>query len=255
MKMKSILKISLLFAGIIVNFFLGDGRKAEAYAGSEGILPALADTPFVKIPHKAFEIPCEACHTTDSWKPLKKNIEFDHGRTGFILRGTHNVTSCSGCHAGGKFNATVRECSACHTDAHQGQLGTDCQRCHNEDAWAPSIFSHNDQTFLMIGAHRGLDCADCHKNLSTFKMPNINDCADCHRAAGVSPQHSQYEMLGDCRACHSNNAWNDYPHFDGWFTLTSHHRVTCERCHKNAPNYQTYTCRDCHGFDQQGQGD
>jgi hypothetical protein len=211
-----------------------------------GFLPALSDTPYVKIPHKAFQIPCESCHTTDSWTVLKKQIEFDHTQTGFILRGAHVTTGCANCHGEGRFNTSVRECYACHHEPHQGQLGTDCQRCHNTDAWTPSIFTH-DQTFFMMGAHRGLDCADCHRNLMTYKMPNVNNCADCHNPRVTVPRHSQYEMLGDCRACHSLDAWNDYPHLDTWFLLTGNHRLSCESCHWSAPaSYITYNCSRCH---------
>jgi len=212
------------------------------------------DTPFVKIPHKTFDVPCEACHTTESWKILKTKIDFDHGKTGFALRGAHQLTSCTQCHAGGKFNESVRECYICHNDPHQKQLGVDCERCHNENAWAPSIFVHDDQTFFMFGAHKGVDCGACHKNLITFKMPNVNECGDCHVAIGAMTDHNQYKAIGDCLACHNLNGWGNYPHLDEWFSLTGHHRQNCERCHKQTPNYTTYTCRDCHDFDHKGQG-
>lgn len=213
------------------------------------------DTPFVKIPHKTFAIPCEACHTTESWKLLKSTVDFDHTKTGFVLRGAHAATSCAGCHRGGLFNATVRECLACHPEPHRGQLGADCQRCHSEEAWVPSRFVHDEQSFVFLGPHRALDCADCHHDLLTFKMPDINRCADCHRATGVQPAHAQWELLGDCSACHSQSAWDAYPHYDGWFSLTGHHRRSCETCHRQAPDYSTYTCRECHRFDHKGGDD
>ncbi len=239
----------MLTSGDDVNHTLTTVLKTPSVYG------ALADTPYVKIPHKNFEIPCESCHTTESWKILKKDIEFDHSRTGFALKGVHKTTSCTQCHSEGRFNTTARPCYTCHADVHQGQLGQDCERCHTEEAWVPSTFTHTDQTFVMVGAHKALDCADCHKDLITFKMPNIQDCGDCHRPIGATSKHREYEQMGDCRLCHSLTAWDDYPHYDGWFSLRGHHRRSCETCHKDAPNYTTYTCRDCHDFDHRGDGD
>lgn len=249
-------KLIILFfiAGSWRGLFEAPSAVSEVPASHAVISTAMADTPFVKVQHKQFEFPCEACHTTDSWKVIKPRIDFDHTRTGFALRGAHERANCQSCHAGGKFNASVRECAVCHKEPHQGELGPDCERCHNEEAWAPSTFNHNDQVFIMIGGHRGLDCADCHRNLMTFKMPNVNQCSDCHKVIGAPPQHAQWEALGDCLSCHSMNAWNDYPHLDEWFALIGHHRRSCETCHKNIPNYTTYTCRDCHDFDHKGQG-
>lgn len=221
---------------------------------SSSLASLLPDTPRVNIPHKTFDVPCEACHTTESWKILKPDIDYDHARTGFPLIGAHLQIACSACHAGGKFSATVRECYMCHADPHQAELGVDCERCHNETAWAPSIFTHDDQTFFMTGAHKGLDCASCHKNLITFKMPAIRECGDCHVPLGATTDHTRYKIFGDCLACHNLNAWDNYPHLDEWFSLTGHHRRSCETCHRQAPNYSTYTCRECHDFDHKGEG-
>lgn len=220
----------------------------NAQASSGNVTTALSDTPFVKIPHKQFEFPCEVCHTTDSWKVIKSQLNFDHVRTGFPLRGAHERANCQGCHSGGKFNTSIRECAVCHKEPHQGELGSDCERCHNEEAWAPSTFNHNDQIFLMIGAHRGLDCADCHRNLITYKIPNVNQCADCHKVIGAPPRHTQWEAEGgDCIACHNMNAWDDYPHLDAWFSLTGHHRQSCETCHKDGHAFLIpAVCTDCH---------
>ncbi len=213
---------------------------------------ARVDTPVVNVPHRQLQLPCDACHTTESWTLLKTTIAFDHEKTGFPLRFAHASRACSECHSGGRFNRSVRECQSCHRDAHQGQLGFDCERCHTEAAWSPSIFMHDAQTFFMTGAHRGLDCASCHKNLTTFRMPNVNACGDCHVPVGAMTDHNRYKAIDDCFGCHSLNAWDDYPHLDEWFSLTGHHRRSCERCHKQIPNYTTYTCRDCHSFDQKG---
>ncbi|MBL7959583.1 hypothetical protein JNL27_05020 [bacterium] len=243
----------LMMAALIFSSFYGPSSTYSAYASSADIMISVSDTPFVKIPHRQFEFPCEVCHTTDSWKVIKSQIAFDHTRTGFPLLGAHERANCQGCHGGGLFNTSVRECAVCHKEPHQGELGPDCERCHNETAWTPSTFNHNDHIFIMIGAHRGLDCADCHRNLMTFKMPNVNQCSDCHKVIGAPPQHAQWEALGDCLACHTMNSWDDYPHLDEWFSLTGHHRRSCETCHKNAPNYTTHSCRDCHRFDTKDQ--
>ena len=46
-------------------------------------------------------VQCDHCHTTDSWKldiQGLKDKPFDHGWTGFPLRGRHAQTACMGCH-------------------------------------------------------------------------------------------------------------------------------------------------------------
>jgi len=239
---------TIVIALVYVCMFGSGGVRLERIE----VLASPVDTPLVKIPHNSLSLPCEGCHTTESWKILKATIEFDHTTTGFPLRSSHASATCSRCHSGGRFNQTVRLCQSCHADPHQRQLDSDCERCHTESAWSPSIFTHDEQTFFMTGAHRGLDCASCHKNLTTFRMPNVNSCGDCHVPVGAMTDHNRYKAIDDCFACHTLNAWDNYPHLDEWFSLVGHHRRSCERCHKQIPNYTTYTCRDCHDFDQKG---
>lgn len=223
------------------------------YGGDSVPRAQTADTPFVKVPHRPQSIACNACHSEDSWKNLKPSIEFDHNKTGFALRGAHGKAPCAACHANGQFGSAIRECSACHQDPHQSQLGLDCRQCHTEQAWIPSTFRHSGQVMIMTGAHRGLDCGECHNNLRTFALPNIHDCSDCHKVTG--PSHQRYRGFGDCRACHDQENWNDFPHYDGWLPLLGHHRVSCEDCHPQSPtNYKTTNCSLCHGSRIPGQG-
>jgi hypothetical protein len=147
---------------------------------------------------------CAACHTTTSFHD--RALPFDHGATGFALRGAHAHADCAACHPrtapdrdGHVFApAAGRACADCHEDPHLGQFrrdgarAADCAACHDEDsAFATVRFDHDrDSRFPLEGAHRGLACNSCHRRYPVagtdrvvvrYKPLGVS-CADCHGA-------------------------------------------------------------------------
>lgn len=138
---------------------------------------------------------CTVCHSVNSWH----NIRFDHGVTGWELKGAHLQQACRACHfpevSPGKviqrFTGMGKECIACHTDVHSGQFNregkTDCTRCHGAESWIPTVFDHNTARFVLDGKHKDVACVKCHYLVSegnlTYRKYKFEDisCESCHR--------------------------------------------------------------------------
>lgn len=139
---------------------------------------------------------CEQCHTPEVWA----EVNFDHVRTGFELSGKHKSTSCNGCHVpeepmeqGKKivFTGLKTDCAGCHDNIHERQFEvegiTDCKRCHGVIAWKPSQFDHQTARFKLEGAHKNVECRECHKDelvegkvVVKYRLEQF-ECASCHQ--------------------------------------------------------------------------
>jgi hypothetical protein len=86
---------------------------------------------------------CDSCHTPSDWF----RVQFRHASTGFPLRGSHRLASCSTCHATG-FAGTPTQCRSCHdrekpNDAlHRDPLTSQCDSCHRPYDWDFVRFPH-----------------------------------------------------------------------------------------------------------------
>lgn len=138
---------------------------------------------------------CDQCHVPDAWSA----VVFDHQQTAFELEGKHESISCVSCHTPdqGKppegvisFLGLTESCTACHENIHQQQFEidgvTDCRRCHVFEAWAPSNFDHNTARFVLEGAHKEVNCRECHKEeriegraVVKYRLEKF-ECIDCH---------------------------------------------------------------------------
>jgi hypothetical protein len=49
----------------------------------------LQDQASTRSPHGNLSVPCQACHTNMSWKPIRAAPDFDHNKTSYPLRGMH----------------------------------------------------------------------------------------------------------------------------------------------------------------------
>ncbi len=148
--------------------------------------------------HKSFsifdnrnEINCETCHTTERWSL----ISFDHSKTKFQLIGKHINTSCAKCHFSDvklphKFVAVSQSCESCHADKHNGQFiakyKNDCSVCHTPVSWMVDNFDHSKTRFIIDGAHKKVECYECHKikekegkKIIQYKFDDIS-CKSCH---------------------------------------------------------------------------
>ncbi|MGA7906096.1 MAG: hypothetical protein WCA16_01720, partial [Candidatus Sulfotelmatobacter sp.] len=136
-------------------------------------------------PHGNLNIPCQNCHTTQGWKPIRAVPEFDHNQTRYPLRGMHQSVTCSQCHIKPVFTNVGLRCQDCHADIHKRQLGANCEQCHTVRGWMVSITQiqeHNNR-FPLTGAHAAVDCDSCHKGAANSKFQTMStDCYSCHAA-------------------------------------------------------------------------
>ena len=213
---------------------------------------ALAQTS----PHGAVRIPCQACHTTDSWK-MRPDASFDHTQTGFSLEGQHVAVACADCHQSLKFQGTSQRCASCHTDVHKSQLGANCQRCHTTTTWkiTDMIQRHQQTRFPLLGKHALLNCQDCHNNTGVNQYVGTpTTCIGCHRTDyqnTSNPAHAAAGFSTDCVQCHKISAmeWGTgFDHMMTAFPLTGAHRAApCASCHTGSVFKSTgKDCYVCH---------
>ncbi len=202
-----------------------------------------------------FPTDCEACHDTRSWE----GAEFDHNQI-FRLTGAHRSLDCEDCHSDG-FQGTPTECYGCHQqdyentdDPNHAQAGfpTDCEGCHTTSTWEGAEVDHN-QFFPLTGAHRTLDCQECH---SDGFEGTPTDCWSCHRSDYNSTNDPDHQAAGfpqDCEVCHNTSSWEgaDFSQHDNQFfpIFSGRHRgewSSCSQCHTNPGNFSVFSCFECH---------
>ena len=140
-------KLSLVIMSLLVLVFLS--------------VPVMADSPH----GKGFNLNCDLCHNSNSWKLDKKIYAFNHNKTAFPLSGQHQVVDCRACHPTLVFSEAKTACVDCHTDMHNQTVGPDCARCHTTKSWIVENVTeiHQRSRFPLVGAHRNTDCTNCHK--------------------------------------------------------------------------------------------
>ncbi len=215
-------------------------------------------------PHGALDIPCQNCHTSIGWKPIRAVPEFDHNHTKFPLRGMHESVTCTQCHTRPVFSNTPTRCSDCHADIHKRQFGANCEQCHSVKGWKVQIeqIKQHQNRFPLLGAHAVTDCDACHKSAALSKYSTMpTDCYSCHAAdfkAAVNPNHVTGNFSTSCDRCHGFDNWLNakFDHSATGFPLTGLHTVPprqCADCHKNNNfNLTNTTCVSCHLSDFTG---
>jgi hypothetical protein len=207
-------------------------------------------------PHGDIKFPCEACHTTDSWK-MRTDASFDHSKTGFPLEGQHRIAACAGCHQKLKFEGVSPACSTCHTDVHKSELGSNCVRCHSTQAWkiTDMIQRHQLTRFPLLGRHATLDCQSCHAAASNYQYTGAPlMCYGCHMSDFENSSNPNHRFAGfstTCESCHkvSSFTWGTgFDHSATSFPLTGAHiMASCSLCHKSGSFASTPTdCSTCH---------
>lgn len=194
---------------------------------------------------------------------------FDHGRSGFELRGRHASLRCNDCHKRDLVRAAdVREeknvnldrthlglstrCVDCHADPHRGQFARqvetgDCAACHDETRWKPARLDHAATRFALNGRHANVACAKCHYTETPagervaagaapgpgafvrYRPLEFATCGACH----TDPHQNRFG--NDCARCHTPDSWQRFTAFDHAqtrFALEAKHaRVACDKCH------------------------
>ena len=185
---------------------------------------------------------CAACHTSQAWE----EATFDHGQSAFPLDGAHRDVACGDCHQDAIFAGTPTDCYACHQedDIHEGRLGQDCAACHTSQAWEEVTFDHGQSAFPLDGAHREVDCRDCHQDAVFAGTPA--DCIGCHE----EPAYHAGLFDRDCAACHNPAAWSPAEFVQAHRFPFDHGEAgvsPCAACHPD--RLAAYTCYECHEHD------
>ena len=202
---------------------------------------------------------CERCHNQSTFHSAAFDLA-RHQQTRFALTGAHLAVACNDCHkpaAKGRndsFHFDSLSCTTCHADPHKGQFAarmsvvdargkpSGCEACHSTKTWTDvSRFDHSSTGFVLTGAHRGVDCASCHRppNLERTLL-NVNfkaaptQCEDCHEEV----HGLQFARAGvsRCAECHATGKWKPslIDHDKTRFPLKGgHQNVRCGACHKD----------------------
>ncbi len=229
---------------------------------------------------------CERCHGESVWKPPLRKQDFDHNDkrdAAMPLEGSHADVSCAKCHPKSLFNLEAKDpdsCGNCHDSPHDDHLfgKRDCGWCHSPTykALEKFRFDHDARTKFDLGAHRKLDCYECHTKKLGEKKPDrtcegchVKDnkhgdrfkefgsppaCAVCHPSTSWKPtafnhdKKTRFKLTGrhdevDCRACHRGKKPDDFERFDA-------KRVGCMGCHQHKDvhdgQWKDSQCTDCH---------
>jgi hypothetical protein len=227
---------------------------------------------------------CEKCHDGASFKMTSYSLAL-HQKSNFPLTGGHIAIACNDCHkapSGTKvipYHFTQLACTTCHEDVHHGQFAErmtahdasgksfGCTVCHSTREWKDlTKFNHDTTRFPLLGSHRAVMCAACHRppNLElTMRHVDFTNtperCVDCHD----NPHADQFgERAKHCDSCHNSNKWRPslFDHEKAGFPLKGgHENVACAACHTlkkevNGKEVLFYNptpkkCEACHGGD------
>ncbi|MCY1721078.1 hypothetical protein OU798_12040 [Prolixibacteraceae bacterium Z1-6] len=216
---------------------------------------------------------CAECHGEHFGRDFQitrfDKESFDHNLTGYQLEGKHRKITCVDCHKsaliqekisqkkGETFLGLGTECLACHTDFHQNTLSANCTSCHNQNTFRPATgFNHSTTKFALIGKHKALECAACHKTsqktgkeFQQFAGIEFESCTSCHKDV------HENKFGNDCRKCHNEFSFNEvksisrFNHNQTDFPLLGKHQsVNCKTCHKTSLTkaLKHTRCTDCH---------
>ncbi len=193
------------------------------------------------------------------------------------------MSKCTQCHDIGS-KVSNDKCLVCHKeiktliDRNEGYhvsvdvKGKDCARCHSDHhgrnfdmvRFDEKNFNHNLAGYELTGAHKRIDCRQCHKadyvgdnNLKKRSQTFLGlqqQCSSCH-------QDVHQKTLGnDCAKCHTTEKFTPaakFNHDKSAFALLGKHKtVQCLECHqkeiKNGQEFQRFAdvpfknCNSCH---------
>jgi hypothetical protein len=127
-----------------------------------------------------------------------------------------------------------------------------------------SQFDHSKTAFPLLGKHRAVDCAACHRS-GDFKAPVAHTfCADCHRPDPHSGQFAKRKDGDKCESCHTVEGFKPakftvQDHASSGYPLEgAHFKVACSACHIPAGKATKFKikfaqCTDCHKDTHAGQ--
>jgi hypothetical protein len=225
---------------------------------------------------------CQACHVGLTFKTSNYTLAL-HQKSTFPLTGGHLAVACIDCHkpnaalGTAAYHFSPLTCTSCHEDIHKGQLAArmarldakgntlGCLACHSTKEWHDlTKFDHDATGFALVGSHRAVACADCHRppqmertllHVNFTQAPKL--CNECHE----NPHGDQFGVkANDCSSCHNSNEWKPslFDHEKAGFSLKGgHQNVACAACHTNKRivagvpilfyKPTTKACEACHG--------
>ncbi len=204
---------------------------------------------------------------------------FDHSKTGFVLRQVHATLKCEQCHVDGIFKNTPKDCAGCHNTGTRvaalpkpiNHIPTTfpCDTCHISAAsFLIKSFTHVTITGQCETCHNGQSLGVVSKPANHF--PTQSPCAYCHKNTSTflsyQVDHVANGYIGNCFQCHGGPAGEPgpigtYPGVVSYnaathFPLTSFGTTPpdCNACHTG---YSTFlgatfahtpgsTCTSCH---------
>ena len=217
-----------------------------------------AQSQRTRSPHGNLEIACQNCHASESWKPVRAVLEFDHNRqTQYPLLGAHKKVTCATCHVTPVFREAAQSCSSCHADIHRRQFGSSCEGCHTVQGWRiqPESIRYHANRFPLAGAHAAATCESCHRGAASATFVGLSTaCVSCHASEYASARAIDHRAAGfstRCEGCHTMSRWSNpgsqslFNHSASTsFPLTGVHASTsCTQCH--AGNRFAGTPKDC----------
>lgn len=219
-----------------------------------------ADTHRGQFAEAPYRNRCEQCHNESSFKPSLFTL-VKHQERPFVLTGGHIAVPCIDCHKAAAPGQKVAyhfvhlSCTTCHSDPHKGEFAqrmkvvaaggraAGCEACHSTKTWHDlTRFDHDSTRFQLIGTHRAVECAGCHRppNMErTLLHVNFSlapeKCEECHE----DPHGGQFARGGretSCAECHNAMKWRPslFDHEKTIFALKGAHKdVRCGACHAN----------------------
>ncbi|MEZ4910822.1 MAG: cytochrome c3 family protein [Saprospiraceae bacterium] len=217
------------------------------------------------------------------WLHLTSVGQLSPGKLSKYHSHLEGLSNCTKCHDLGN-QISEQKCLNCHEliqtrvqqnkgyHASNAVKGKKCTECHSEHhgvgfemvRFDKKMFDHNLTGYLLQGAHKSVNCSDCHKpaNIENIAIKlNSNTylgltptCISCHEDAHKN-------TLGkDCKKCHNEEKFVPASRFDHnktEFPLTGGHKgIECISCHKisqeQAKKFQNFAglkannCNDCH---------
>jgi Class III cytochrome C family len=245
-------------------FLTGFAFAAAVFTGA-ALLSQERATPAAN-PHGPISVPCENCHTSAGWTPLRRPLLFDHtAHTGFPLVQSHKGIDCAGCHRDLRFSHVGSACADCHEDPHRRELGFDCERCHTTAGWENRrniLEVHTQALFPLTGAHVTVECTACHATAPDRYFGAPRECIACHQddlARAVSPPHNGFPR--ECETCHTTTTFEgaNFPNHDQFFPIFSgpHRNAwdSCTDCHTSPNNFRVFSCITCHEHNREEMDD
>lgn len=144
---------------------------------------------------------CETCHDEKKWT----GVPYDHNKSRYPLTGSHAKVECKKCHQTPAYKDAPMACNGCHEkeDKHKGRFGTKCESCHYTGTWKTWDFDHDKTRYPLDGAHKKVECYDCHKEILGAQSKPGRACIACHAKDDVHDGG----FSAQCERCHVTANW------------------------------------------------